>query len=152
MQPTPVGSERSLDTRSKLFAGGQLELGRALSAAFNVSVAERLKVARKSWRVDAFRANVRHMSFPGHLLTLSSPFRTRCWIQRSPVAKCRARPRPSRSTIPMAAVASLHRASLVWLKRDIGRRDRRRAPRHCEYSIKSVGIVERYTCQPCKAC
>ena len=83
MQPTPVGSERSLDTRSKLFAGGQLELGRALSAAFNVSVAERLKVARKSWRVDAFRANVRHMSFPGHLLTLSSPFRTRCWIQRS---------------------------------------------------------------------
>ena len=65
MQPTPVGSERSLDTRSKLFAGGQLELGRALSAAFNVSVAERLKVARKSWRVDTFRANVRYVVLSG---------------------------------------------------------------------------------------
>ena len=65
MQPTPVGSERSLDTRSKLFAGGQLELGRALSAAFNVSVAERLKMAGKGWRVNALRADVGNVVLSG---------------------------------------------------------------------------------------
>ena len=65
MQPTPVGSERSLDTRSKLFASGQLELGRALSAAFNVSVAERLKVAGESWRVDALCTDVSNVVLSG---------------------------------------------------------------------------------------
>ena len=55
------------------------------------------------------------LSLPGHLLTLIWPLRTLCWTQRSAVARCRTRPSPSRSTMPMAAVASLQRASrMLW--------------------------------------
>ena len=65
IQQTPVSSEISLDAQSRLSANGQLELRRALSAALNVSVAERLKMAGKSWRVDAFCTNVCHVVLSG---------------------------------------------------------------------------------------
>ena len=44
---------------------------------------------------------------PGHLVMVMPPLRIRCWIHKSATLRWRTRPRPSRLTMPMAAVASL---------------------------------------------